>query len=36
MKVIKDLKSETINELAEKLANDALQVDTDDSTSYVD
>ncbi len=35
MKVIKDLKSETINDLVEKLANEASQVDTDDSTSYV-
>ena len=36
MKVIEDLKSETINELVDSLANEALQVDTDDSTSYVD
>ncbi len=36
MKVIEDLKSETINELVDSLANEASQVDTDDSTSYVD
>jgi len=35
MKVIEDLKSETINALVEELANEASQVDTDDSTSYV-
>ena len=36
MKVIEDLKSETINELVDSLANEVSQVDTDDSTSYVD
>ena len=36
MKVIEDLKSETINKLVDSLANEASQVDTDDSTSYVD
>ncbi len=35
MKVIEDLKSETINELVKNLASSATQVDTDDSTSYV-
>lgn len=36
MKVIEDLKRETINELVDNLANLASEVDTDDSTSYVD
>lgn len=35
MKVIQDLKSETINNLVSDLANNATEVDTDDSTSYV-
>ena len=35
MKVIKDLKSVTINNLVKELASDATEVDTDDSTSYV-
>lgn len=36
MKVIDDLKSDTINTLIKELACKATQVDTDDSTSYVD
>lgn len=36
MKVINDLKSNTINTLVKELAYNATQVDTDDSTSYVD
>jgi len=36
MKVIDNLKSETINEHVKALAGDATQIDTDDSTSYVD
>ena len=36
MKVIENLKSETINEAVKNLASDATEVDTDDSTSYVD
>ncbi len=36
MKVIEDLKSDTINNLVKNLASDATEVDTDDSTSYVD
>lgn len=36
MKVIDDLKSDTINTLVKDLACNATQVDTDDSTSYVD
>lgn len=35
MKVIEDLKSDTINEIVKNLANNATEVDTDDSTSYV-
>lgn len=36
MKVIDDLKKETINEYVKELASNATQVDTDDSTSYVE
>ena len=36
MRVIEDLKSETITELVKGLASDAKEIDTDDSTSYVD
>lgn len=36
MKVIDNLKSDTINTLVKDLACNAIQVDTDDSTSYVD
>ena len=36
MKVIDDLKSDTINTLVKELACNATQVDTDDSTSYVE
>ncbi len=36
MKVIEDLKSETINEMVKNSANNTTEVDTDDSTSYVD
>jgi len=36
MKVITDLKSDTINKFVKTLAADATEVDTDDSTSYVD
>lgn len=35
MKVIEDLKSETIDDLVKELASNATEVDTDDSTSYV-
>ena len=36
MKVIDNLKSETINEHVKTLAGEATEIDTDDSTSYVD
>lgn len=36
MKVIEDLKSGTINDLVQELASDATEVDTDNSTSYVE
>ncbi len=36
MKVIEDLKRETINEVVQNLASKTTEVDTDDSTSYVD
>jgi hypothetical protein len=36
MRVIDDLKSETINEQVKKLASSVTEIDTDDSTSYVD
>jgi len=36
MKVIEDLKSKTINEHVQELASNATDIDTDDSTSYVD
>lgn len=36
MKVIEDLKSGTINKLVKGLASGTTEVDTDDSTSYVD
>ena len=36
MKVIDDLKRETINEAVHELASKATEIDTDDSTSYVD
>jgi predicted RNA-binding Zn-ribbon protein involved in translation (DUF1610 family) len=36
MKVIDNLRSETINEQVKMLASDATEIDTDDSTSYVD
>jgi hypothetical protein len=36
MKVIEDLKKETINEHVKKLAAKVTEIDTDDSTSYVD
>jgi len=36
MKVIEDLKSDTINKLVKDLASDTVELDTDDSTSYVD
>lgn len=36
MKVIDDLKKETINKAVMELAKDTSQIDTDDSTSYVD
>jgi hypothetical protein len=36
MKVIDNLKTETINEQVQKLAGKATQIDTDGSTSYVD
>ena len=36
MKVIDNLKSETINEQVKALACNATEIDTDDSTSYVD
>jgi len=36
MKVIENLKSETINEQVKTLARDTTAIDTDDSTSYVD
>jgi len=36
MKVIDDLKSETINEVVKNMATNADEIDTDDSTSYVD
>lgn len=35
MKVIEDLKSETIDNLVKELARNTTEVDTDDSTSYV-
>ena len=35
MKIIEDLKSDTINDIVRDLASDAIKVDTDDSTSYV-
>lgn len=36
MRVIDDLKAETINEQVQKLASNVTEIDTDDSTSYVD
>ena len=36
MKVIDDLKKETINKVVRELANEVNSIDTDDSTSYVD
>jgi len=36
MKVIEDLKKETINEHVKQLASNVTEIDTDDSTSYVD
>ena len=36
MKVIDDLRSETINEQVKTLAGNATEIDTDASTSYVD
>jgi hypothetical protein len=36
MKVIDNLNKTTINEQVKKLASDATEIDTDDSTSYVD
>jgi len=36
MKVIENLKSDTINEQVHRLAKDATSIDTDNSTSYVD
>ena len=36
MKVIDDLQSETINERVKALASNVTEIDTDDSTSYVD
>jgi len=36
MKVIDDLRSETISEQVKTLAGNATEIDTDDSTSYVD
>ena len=36
MKVIDDLKKETINKVVRELANEVNHIDTDDSTSYVD
>jgi len=36
MKVIDDLKKETINRQVERLAANVTEIDTDDSTSYVD
>jgi len=36
MKVIEDLKSETINAHVQNLATNATEIDTEDSTSYVD
>jgi len=36
MKVIENLESDTINEAVKELASSATEVDTDDSTSYVD
>jgi len=36
MKVISDLQSETINEQVQVLADNVIEIDTDDSTSYVD
>ena len=36
MKVIDNLKRETINEHVKTLAGEATEIDTDDSTSYVD
>ena len=36
MRVIDDLKKETINKNVKELASDAIEIDTDDSTSYVD
>jgi hypothetical protein len=36
MKVMDDLKSETISEQVRKLASGATEIDTDNSTSYVD
>lgn len=36
MKVIEDLKSETINQMVQNLTGNVTEVDTDDSTSYVD
>lgn len=36
MKVIDDLKKETINKHVKELASSATEIDTDDSTSYVD
>ena len=36
MKVIEDLKSDTINKLVKDLASGTTEIDTDDSTSYVD
>ena len=36
MKVIEDLKKETINAQVKQLASDATEVNTDDSTSYVE
>ncbi|MFV0419891.1 MAG: IS1595 family transposase, partial [Dysgonomonas sp.] len=35
-KVIDDLKKETINDAVRELTKDVQQIDTDDSTSYVD
>jgi len=36
MKVIEDLKKETINTQVQELASNVTEIDTDDSTSYVD
>jgi hypothetical protein len=35
MKVIEDLKSATIDDLVKNLASNVTEMDTDDSTSYV-